>query len=69
MTIAHRSDAFRARPDFRARVAENAKIEVVPYATVAAIEGGSRVERSSRAEDVCRGIRLPARMLPSTTRT
>jgi thioredoxin reductase (NADPH) len=45
VTIAHRSDAFRARPDFRARVAENAKIEVVPYATVTAIEGGSRVER------------------------
>jgi thioredoxin reductase (NADPH) len=44
VTLAHRGASFRARPDFRARVAAHPRIEVLFGAELRAIVGDGRVE-------------------------
>jgi thioredoxin reductase (NADPH) len=44
VTLAHHGDRFRARPDFRERVAADPRIELVTGVRLEAIEGDERVE-------------------------
>lgn len=46
VTLAHRGDRFRARPDFRVRVAADPRIDVLMETSLRAIEGRERVERA-----------------------
>jgi thioredoxin reductase (NADPH) len=46
VTLVHRGERFRGRPDFRERVAADPRIETITGARLAAIEGGERVERA-----------------------
>lgn len=45
VSLVHHSDAFRARLDFRARVAANPRIHVIAFAELHEIEGADEVER------------------------
>lgn len=47
VTLAHRSERFRARADFQQRVREQNNIDLLPNAEVVAIDGAGRVERVS----------------------
>jgi thioredoxin reductase (NADPH) len=68
VTLAHRSDRFRARRDFRDRVAADPKIDVVTGVELEAIEGEDRVERvriSGREMEVA-GVFVCAGIVPNT---
>src|SRR5262245_13442253 len=43
--LIHRSDRYRARPDWLKQAQENSRITIIDNAEVTAIEGGERVER------------------------
>jgi thioredoxin reductase (NADPH) len=45
VTLIHRSDKYRARPDWLEQARENPRITIINNAEVTAIEGGERVER------------------------
>jgi thioredoxin reductase (NADPH) len=45
VTLIHRSDRYRARPDWLKQARENPRISIIDNAEVTAIEGGERVER------------------------
>jgi len=45
VTLIHRSDRYRARPDWLKQAQENPRITIIDNAEVTAIEGGERVER------------------------
>jgi thioredoxin reductase (NADPH) len=45
VTLIHRSDKYRARPDWLEQARENSGITIIDNAEVMAIEGGERVER------------------------
>jgi thioredoxin reductase (NADPH) len=45
VTLIHRSDRYRARPDWLKQARENPRINIIDNAEVTAIEGGERVER------------------------
>jgi thioredoxin reductase (NADPH) len=45
VTLIHRSDRYRARPDWLKQARENPRITIMDNAEVTAIEGGERVER------------------------
>ena len=45
VTLIHRSDSYRARPDWLEQARENPRITFIDNAEVTAIEGGERVER------------------------
>lgn len=45
VTLIHRSDRYRARPDWLKQARENPRITIVDNAEAKAIEGGERVER------------------------
>ncbi|HEY8459599.1 MAG TPA: FAD-dependent oxidoreductase [Blastocatellia bacterium] len=45
VTLIHRSDAYRARPDWLKQARENPRIAIINNAEVLSIEGGERVER------------------------
>jgi thioredoxin reductase (NADPH) len=45
VTLIHRSDKYRARPDWLKRARENPRITIIDNAEVKTIEGGERVER------------------------
>src|SRR2546428_5649040 len=45
VTLIHRSDRYRARPDWLKQARENPRITIINNAEVTAIEGGERVER------------------------
>lgn len=68
VTLAHRSDRFRARRDFRERVAADPKIDVLAGVELEAIEGTDRVERvrlGGRELDVA-GVFICAGIEPNT---
>jgi thioredoxin reductase (NADPH) len=45
VTLIHRSDRYRARPDWLEQARENHRITIIDNAEAKAIEGGARVER------------------------
>jgi thioredoxin reductase (NADPH) len=45
VTLIHRSDKYRARPDWLKQAQENPRITIIDNAEAKAIEGGERVER------------------------
>ncbi len=45
VTLIHRSDRYRARPDWLKEARENPRVTIIDHAEVKAIEGGERVER------------------------
>ena len=45
VTLIHRSDRYRARPDWLKQARENPRITIINNAEATAIEGGERVER------------------------
>jgi thioredoxin reductase (NADPH) len=45
VTLIHRSDKYRARPDWLEEARENPRITIIDNAEVTGIEGGERVER------------------------
>lgn len=45
VTLIHRSDRYRARPDWLEQARENPRITIIDNAEAKAIEGGERVER------------------------
>src|SRR5262249_56275998 len=45
VTLIHRSDRYRARPDWLEQARENPRITIIDNAEVTTIEGGERVER------------------------
>src|SRR5262245_5643608 len=45
VTLIHRSDKYRARPDWLKQAQENPRITIIDKAEAKAIEGGERVER------------------------
>jgi thioredoxin reductase (NADPH) len=45
VTLIHRSDRYRARPDWLEQARENPRITIIDNAEATAIEGGERVER------------------------
>ncbi|HKC88985.1 MAG TPA: FAD-dependent oxidoreductase [Blastocatellia bacterium] len=45
VTLIHRSDKYRARPDWLKQARENPRITIIDNAEAKAIEGGERVER------------------------
>src|SRR5262245_521045 len=45
VTLIHRSDRYRARPDWLKQARENPRITIINNAEVRSIEGGQRVER------------------------
>jgi thioredoxin reductase (NADPH) len=45
VTLIHRSDKYRARPDWLKQAQENPRIKIIDNAEAKAIEGGERVER------------------------
>jgi thioredoxin reductase (NADPH) len=45
VTLIHRSDRYRARPDWLEQAMENPRITIIDNAEAKAIEGGGRVER------------------------
>ena len=45
VTLIHRSDKYRARPDWLKQARENPRIKIIDNAEAKAIEGGERVER------------------------
>jgi thioredoxin reductase (NADPH) len=72
VTLAHHSDRFRARADFRERVMADPRVEVLTGVTLEAIEGNERVERARLAgpggpvaRDVA-GVFVCAGVVPNT---
>jgi thioredoxin reductase (NADPH) len=75
VTLAHRGDAARARPDFRDQATAHPRIEILARTALAAIEGDATVERArivgpdgERAVDVagvfvCAGVAANAELV------
>jgi thioredoxin reductase (NADPH) len=57
VTLIHRSDKYRARPDWLKRAQENPRIIIINNAEVTAIEGGERVERLVIEDTLTREIK------------
>jgi thioredoxin reductase (NADPH) len=57
VTLIHRSDRYRARPDWLKQARENPRITIINNAEVRSIEGGERVERLIVADLLAREIR------------
>jgi thioredoxin reductase (NADPH) len=74
VTLIHRSDRYRARPDWLKQARENPRIDIIDNAEVTAIEGGERVERliieDIRARETktieTEGVFIRVGMAPST---
>jgi thioredoxin reductase (NADPH) len=57
VTLIHRSDRYRARPDWIKQARENPRITIINNASVTAIEGGERVERLIIEDTLTREIK------------
>ncbi|HEY7182130.1 MAG TPA: FAD-dependent oxidoreductase [Blastocatellia bacterium] len=57
VTLIHRSDRYRARPDWIKQARENPRITIINNAEVTAIEGGERVERLIIEDTLTREIK------------
>jgi thioredoxin reductase (NADPH) len=57
VTLIHRSDKYRARPDWLEQARENPRITIINNAEVTAIEGGERVERLIIEDTLTREIK------------